>query len=121
MHNSVINITELSNPCITRNRGKEAATKLAKYLDRFIEIDLNRAELVSLSFLDELICHYIKLVNNGNISFSTNDKNTELKLAKIASVRSVTIHCSNSQQKGYIVSPVREEMPTPVLANSKGL
>lgn len=119
MDTYVVDITNLTNPCITRSRGKEAALKLSSYIDKYhVAIDLRNAELVSLSYLDELICHYLDSVNKGNIIFISN-KNIDSKLSKIAAVRSVTIHCRNSQNKEYVVPADYYLPPTPIFANSK--
>ena len=115
----VVDITSLTNPCITRSRGREAALKLSSYVDIYhVVIDLCNAELVSLSYLDELICYYLDSVNKGNIIFISN-KNTDSKLSRIAAVRAATIHCRNSQNKEYIVPAECYLPPTPILADSK--
>ena len=115
----VVDITSLTNPCITRSRGKEAALKLASYIDNcHVAIDLRNAELVSLSYLDELICYYLDSVNKGNIIFISN-KNIDSKLSKIAAVRSVNIHCCNSRNKEYVVPAECYLPPTPIFDVSK--
>lgn len=121
MNKCIVDVTKLTNLCITRNRGKEAALKLSSYIDNCqVELDLRNAELVSLSFLDELVCHYLDFVNKGTISFITNDKQIDSKLSEIATVRSVTIRCRNSQNKKYVVSTKRFLSPIPTFVESKG-
>lgn len=120
MRRCVVDITELTNPCITRNRGKEAAEKLSNYVGScLVDINLNNADVISLSFLDELIHHYTKAVDNGHITFSTTNKSVEAKLSRIAAVRSVTIHCRGLNRKEYIIPTRQYDMPTPVFMHSK--
>ena len=121
MNIKVIDITVLTNLCITRSRGKEAATKLSRLLNNnHIEIDLSKAELVSLSFLDELVCSYRDAVDKGIITFITSDKNTETKLSRISTVRSISIHCRGIENSIYFTVPIEKYlMPDPVFSNSK--
>ena len=121
MNTCVVDVTKLTAPCITRNRGREAANKLSSCLNNCsIELDLRKAELVSLSFLDELICQYLILVNKGEIKFITDDKHTENRLSRISAVRSITIYCKGSNHKEYIVQAEHYTAPTPIFSTSKG-
>lgn len=122
MEKCVIDITSLTNPCVTRSRGREAALRLSPYIDNAdscrVEVDLRNAELVSLSYLDELVCYHLDSVNKGNVIFVSN-KDIDGRLSKIAAVRSVTIHCRNSQNKEYVVPSECYSGPTPIFAVSK--
>jgi len=119
MDTHVVDITSLTNPCITRSRGREAALKLSPYIDKYrVAIDLRNAELVSLSYLDELICHYLDAVDSGNIVFISN-KDIDSKLSKIATVRSITIHCRNARNKEYIAPTDSYLPPTFIFTNTK--
>lgn len=122
MEKRVIDITSVTNPCVTRSRGKEAALSLSSYIDDAescrVEIDLRNAELVSLSYLDELVCHYLDSVNKGNVIFISN-RDIDGRLSRIAAVRSVTIHCRNSQNREYVVPSACHSGPTPIFAASK--
>ena len=121
MNKYVIDINELTKMCVTRHRGKEAAEELSKYLDKpTVEIDLRGTELVSLSFLDELICHYLVFVNDGKIKFINNDKSTENKLSRIAAVRSIKAYCHRSQHAPFHAVVAEEyAAPTPMFLVSK--
>ena len=121
MNTCVVDVTKLTAPCITRNRGREAAIKLSSCLNNcIIELDLRNAELVSLSFLDELICQHQVLVNKGEIKFITDDKYTENKLSRISAVRSITIYCHDSHHIEYIVPAEHYTAPIPTFSTSKG-
>jgi len=122
MEKRVIDITSVTNRCVTRSKGRQAALRLSSYIDDAricrLEIDLRNAELVSLSYLDELVCHYLDSVNKGNVVFISN-RDIDRRLSRIAAVRSVTIHCRNSQNRRYVVPSACHSAPTPVFAASK--
>lgn len=85
-------VKELAYPCVLRKRGFEASVELLKYTDTEIEIDLHDVEVISLSFLDELI-YRINLANKlETVVFKIYDEDMKEKLERISAIRSVSIN-----------------------------
>ena len=108
---------------MTRIRGREAASKIVSYIKTGdVIVDLSKADLVSLSFLDELIGQLADSVEQGKIKFCTNDRNTRLRLSTIAYVRSLSILCATDCENAYKPVPKKHiQMPVAEFAPSKGL
>ena len=88
-----VHISQLVSPCITRARGEEAGEKLQRYTDvEHIEVDLGDIEMVSLSFLDGLISHFLRLGREQNIVFQIDTPTLEDKLARVAGIRHAIIY-----------------------------
>lgn len=102
-----IRIEELSSPCVMRTRGQEAAHNLEEYLGvaQYIEIDLGNVEIVSMSFLDELIYRLHESTNLGKVIFRVGDSVIKDKLERIAQIRSVKIRCRSAEGKVNVVTP----------------
>lgn len=106
-----ISIKKLSDPSITRSRGKKAADKLVDYIKQGnIDIDLNTTDVVSLSFLDELICHFNDEVNRGKIVFITDDNFTRDKLSLISGTRNLAIHYRSKRETDAHLVPISESI-----------
>lgn len=106
MSEKIMNIDQLARPCITRERGKEAATKLLKYLnDNRIVLDLNNVEILSFSFLDEFIFWLAGSANMRNIVFRVNDQIICDKLARIVAIRQMWLYYQTGNEKPHLLEP----------------
>ena len=106
MREKIINIERLAHPCITRERGKEAALKLLKHInnDRVV-IDLNNVEMISFSFLDELVFWLAGSANMRNIIFRLDDQIVHDKLARIVAIRKVLLYYQTGNQMPQLLKP----------------
>jgi len=91
--NRLISIKELSPSTVTRSRGSEAYTELLDYLKSGepVEIDLRGQELISMSFLDEMV---IKLSSAGlldKVTFLVTNETIYQRLAQVAAIRCARI------------------------------
>jgi len=101
-----IHITELANPCITRERGKEAVNNLRKYMkDNSVLIDLNNVEILSMSFLDEFIFWLAGSAVMRKVVFLVNEPTVYDKLARIAAIRNVWVYYRDSNNENREISP----------------
>ena len=106
-----IHITRLANPCITRERGKEAVNNLRKYMnDNSVLIDLNNVEILSMSFLDEFIFWLAGSASMRKIVFLVNDPTVYDKLARIAEIRNVWVYYQDSDNKIREISPKKSTL-----------
>lgn len=95
-----LKINDLSYPCVTRARGKEAALKLLNNVKNSPTIlDLNDAEFLSFSFLDELVFWLAASANIHNVVFSFDDQKIKEKLERVAAIRGAEIIYQTSKQK----------------------
>lgn len=95
-----IRVTQLSSRCITRSRGQNAGRKLQRYLEAGpVEIDLDGVEMLSMSFLDGLICHFIEHGNEELVTFRVSDPAVKNKLARLAAIRCVTLYYRSGDQQ----------------------
>ena len=87
-----VSITELAPATITRSRGHEAYRKLQDYLaGEAVEIDLSGAELLSMSFLDEIVSKLLESRQLDRVTFLAADPSAQQKLARIAGIRNTSI------------------------------
>lgn len=102
-----IHIEDLSSPCVMRSSGQKAAHKLEEYLGarECAEIDLDNVEIVSMSFLDELIHHLHESTNLDKVIFRVSDSAIKDKLERIAQIRSVKIRYRSGEEGVSIVTP----------------
>lgn len=114
MKSKHIFIEQLAQPCITRQRGKEAFSKLQEYLmETPVEIDFGNCETVSLSFLDELISQIRQFSELNKVIFRVPNSLIEDKLARISGFRNVAIfHQTNNK----VVCEVTPQLPVSVKA-----
>ena len=113
--NKIINIKDLSYPCVTRARAKEASDKLEGNLDSgVLEIDLRDVDIISMSFLDELIVRFLIPVSTGQIIFKINNDLVKDRLSRIAGFRSVAIYYQCDSRKILKVTAKPFHMPTPI-------
>jgi hypothetical protein len=86
-----ISINQLASSLITRSRGLEAYHALCRYINAGrIELDLNTGDLISLSFLDEIILRLRAGDQLDRIIFLIGNLSVHEKLRQIASVRRVS-------------------------------
>ena len=115
MKSERIFIERLVQPCITRNRGKEAFNKMQEYLiAASVEIDFSNCEMVSLSFLDELIIQIHRNFKLSNVVFRVPNQLIEDRLARISGFRRVTIYSRINNKAIHEVTP---QLPIPEKAN----
>ena len=101
-----IPMKQLCSACVTRRRGQEAATKLRGQMPlQPVEIDLSDVQMVSASFLDELVCQLMPYVGSGNIVFRVTDADMERKLQQVAGIRSAPLFCRSGSGDIHQVIP----------------
>ena len=116
-----LSVKELSYPCVLRKRGFEASVELLKCTDAEIEIDLHDVEVISLSFLDELI-YRINLANKlESVVFKIYDEIMKEKLERISEIRSVSINYRYNNSGISKAISRSSVIHTPVHATSKGV
>ena len=87
-----VKIQDLSPVCVTRRRGADAFEALMKLDDGSnIEIDLNGTEMLSLSFLDELIYRLHQKLASERVAFVTSSPNHLAKLGRISGYRKIAV------------------------------
>ena len=85
-------ITELASATITRSRGHEAYHKLQGCLaGGAVEIDLSGTELLSMSFLDEIVAKLQESGQLDRVTFLAADPSAQQKLARIAGIRNTSV------------------------------
>lgn len=109
-------IRELSYPCVLRKRGLEASNELMKRMKRVsdVEIDLRNVEILSLSFLDELIFRTYVSGKLESVVFKVHDKDMEKKLEQISAIRSISIkyHLSNNDVRRAVPKSTVKHLPS---------
>ena len=87
-----VSITRLAPTTVTRPRGEEAYRNLREYLPAgAVEVDLNSAELLSVSFLDGLVLRLLEANQLDKVTFVASDPGVQRKLSQVAGVRHVEI------------------------------
>ena len=101
-----VHVKDLAYPCVTRQRGHEASIKLAEYLSvDSVEVDLRDVDLLSMSFLDELIYRNSQSGDKDKLVFLVDDCRGERKLARVADIRSTTVVCKFSSGQVKVITP----------------
>ena len=110
MERFMVNINQLSKPCISRARGNEAGEKIAQLIDQYnsLEIDLQGVELISLSYLDGIITRLLVSNNLEKVIFVTNERQHLDKLSQISSLRGISIYHRTLEKQPQIVTPKRQ-------------
>ena len=102
----ILNIENLSYPCVTRTRARDAASKLLSQIDNApIVVYLDNVEILSLSFLDEFIFYLAASANMKNVVFQTVDPLLLDKLARVAAIRHVKIRYETDDNNVNILKP----------------
>ena len=107
-----IRISELSKICATRRRGQEASSRLQAYLKRgLVEIDLDDVEILSTSFLDELISQLVETDRIEKVVFKCSTSALEDKLARISGIRNTKIYYRLRNSRSHEIVPKPFEPP----------
>jgi len=120
---TVFNVRELSYPCVLRRRGLDASKKLVKRIStaKDVEVDLHNVEIISLSFLDELIFRTYLSGKLESVVFRVHDRSIEEKLERISAIRALNIKYrfnDNDIRKAALRGVVKH---TPSFAESKSV
>ena len=119
----MFNVKDLSYPCIIRKRGFEASKKLVKHMSAThdTEVDLNNVEIISLSFLDELIFRTHLAGKLNSVVFRIHSKDIEEKLERISAIRSIDIKYRFDNSEIHKAVPRAITRHVPSFAESKGV
>lgn len=99
-------ISELSKICVTRKRAQEASSRLQPYLKSgIVEIDLDSVEVVSTSFLDELILQLVKADSIEKVVFKCSTSIIEDKLARISGIRATKAYYRFGNGRIHEITP----------------
>jgi len=115
----VVRVKKLAPRFLTRDRGREAYEKLEPLKYDTLTIDLNGIQLISYSFLDEIVLRAAKADRLKNIIFKTGDDYALDKLAHIAGTRRVNITVNNPTLKIQSIEPLTFTRPTAIYAGEK--
>lgn len=115
----VVRIKKIAPRFLTRDRGREAYEKLEPMKYDTLTIDLNSIQLISYSFLDEIVLRAAKADRLKNIIFKTDDDYVLDKLAHIAGTRRVNITVNNPTLKIQNIEPLTFTRPTAVYAGDR--
>ncbi len=122
MEIKAININKLARPCITRDKAKDAISNLRKYVnDKQVVIDTNSVELISLSFLDELVFWIVRSGLMRRVIFRVDDPIIYDKLAHIVAFRQVVILCQSKDNEVHEVIPKASTSYNPKFIPNKSL
>jgi hypothetical protein len=103
-----IPVSQLANSAMTRQRGREASTRLLSYLDSYdsIQIDSRATDLVSSSYLDEIVLNLKAAGAFDRVVFLVSDQTVLHRLAGIAAVRDARIfYRTNPRSPKDVVRP----------------
>ena len=114
-----VNVNDLSSKFLSRERGHEAAEKLAADYIGYerICVNLDAAESISLSFLDGLILALDHKNMMGKVVFHTKNSDIYSKLSCITGARNITIYDASLSK----IVPVRPKEETPNFVKDKAL
>lgn len=117
-----IHISELSKICATRRRGQEASSRLEPYLKSgMVEIDLDDVEVISTSFLDELILHLVNIGSIEKVVFKCSTSILEDKLARISGIRNTKINYQFNSGRCKVITPKPFEPLKASFVNTKSV
>jgi hypothetical protein len=112
-----ISVKLLAPVTLTRKRGAEAFEALHRYLksNTDVNIDLDATEMLSLSFLDELVVRLSDADLLRKAAFVTQDPATMRKLGIIAQERNLTLYRRRTETDTTLrsVPRLRREIRTP--------
>ena len=107
--NQQVHVRQLSQPSVTRARGAEASVSLARLLDNGpIELELDGVDLLSASFLDEIVRLLAKRSQIEKVTFVTDDILTLDKLKRISAVRNARIYARGTHDAQRIMLAPRQ-------------
>lgn len=112
-----VSINRLPSPFITRGRAKEAYHGLRDHIAAGpIELDLNTADLISLSFLDEIILRLKEADQLDKVIFLATNQHVQDKLKQIASVRNVSFLLR--AHVGMAAKPIEPKTPETLIVKN---
>ncbi len=115
-----IHVNQLSQHFITRKRGLEAYKKLYRHLNLGpIVLNLNDVDMISYSFLDEIILMASKTSKLDKIVFCANSNALTDKLARISGVRNYHINIVTSNNNSTKIRPKNFSCRQAIFADSK--
>ena len=115
-----IHINQLSQHFITRKRGLEAYMKLYRHLNLGpVILNLNKVDIISYSFLDEIILMAAKTSKLDKLVFDTSSKSSQDNLARIAGVRKIHIKVMTSTNSVREIKPKSFLYKQAIYVNSK--
>ena len=101
-----LRINEFVSSCMTRRRGEEAYQLLAPYMRSGpIEVEFDGANVVSSSFLDELVRNLNQADQTEAVTFVTDDDQILDKLARITGTRGAVIYVRSEGAERHRVAP----------------
>jgi hypothetical protein len=105
----IIPINKLSPSTVTRSRGNEAYRKVVEYLKtgESLVIDLRGQELISISFLDEVVIKLQSAQLLDKVAFLFVADDTHQRLAQVAALRKAQIFYTRNEQEDRKVIEVR--------------
>lgn len=112
MARRVVAVTNLAGATVTRPRGTEAYAALNRLLPEGpLDVELDSAEVLSGSFLDELVLRLAETGQTDLVTFVTARAATRAKLARAAALRNATVFVrpSPAAPRGA-VAPVRSKI-----------
>jgi hypothetical protein len=96
----ILRIEELASPCLSRARGQEAFDKLLPLVaGKCVTIDLDCAETLSTSFLDEFVSRLNESHALDLVCFVTARQRVRRKLSQISTVRDLDLYASLSAEE----------------------
>lgn len=118
-----ISFNQLSESGIGRARGQLAFRNLQSHLAaELVEIDFAGQDLVSMSFLDELVLRLIESNQLARVIFVGSDPLVLEKLAQVAAIRNATIFVQS--KRGELKRVLKPKPATPIslkLTKANGL
>jgi len=105
----IIQIKDLASSAVSRSRGLEAYEEILKQLhpDEYLEIDLRGQELISMSFLDEVVINLQSANLLDKITFIFAADDIHQRLAQIAAIRDAQIFYKTSEKEDRRIIKVR--------------
>ena len=123
MEANLIDIKDLCSSCMTRVRGRETASKLIEYVqnDKSLIINLNNVDILSFSFLDELIFWLAASANMRNVIFRVDSEIVQDKLARIVAIRDVVLFYQHDNKPAMLLESKKLQPYNTILKSSKKL
>lgn len=123
MEAKIVYIKDLCPSCINRWKAKEAASRLIGYVQNAkpLVIDLGHIEILSFSFLDELIFWLAASANMRNVIFRIDNATLKDKLARIVAIRNVDLYYQYNGKPAILLKPKKLHLYKTTFQMSKKL
>lgn len=97
----LIPVTNLSPSTTTRPRGNQAYRSLKEHLKsgESVSVDLRGPDLISISFLDEIVMNLKDSDLLDKVTFIFTDRAVQQRIARIAAFRQASIFCKRSESE----------------------